>query len=102
MGLRVLRRGGWSRNPGIWGIPDVDQDRVYDGIRFGGLRADSSGVSELRGLEGSGRKWRGGTLPGAPELCPWQWEVRGVSMCPGGLGAQQILVIAIFVIIFHL
>lgn len=39
--------GGWSRNPGMWGIPDVDQDRAYDGIRFGGLGADSSGVSEL-------------------------------------------------------
>ena len=46
-GFKGPEEGGWSRNPGILGIPDVDQDRVYDGIRFGGLRADSSGVSEL-------------------------------------------------------
>lgn len=84
----------------------VNQDIDRGGI---GLGASRQAAVAYRGSEGGKEGLgRGGDLAGSPRalelwlhFCPPQREGRGGAVCPGGLGAQQVLVILFIIVAFQ-
>lgn len=84
----------------------VNQDIDRGGIRLGASRqAAVAYLGSQGGKEGLGK---GGDLAGSPRalelwlhFCPLQREGRGGAVCPGGLGAQQVLVILFIIVAFQ-